>query len=238
VAPPTVESTYEHEVLAGVTGQLNAMESFLRGVRTGWVAALCVVVVASSGIEAQHRFHVLSDDVVGAISGLHIYTIRDTSTATCFTIFLLEPGARSPTQPPLPPELTSDQLEKMRVAGALKGALATREHRLDDLNARRTLMWIVEYEAARAQIENEYELDVRNLLPDVHPPAQIAPGWPTTSREELNAAVQQAIDAGDEAAARAAGRTLDDQVRELLARNPAPDEMAVSGPVPCAYPSH
>ena len=199
------------------------------------VTAACVWSIGvSSTAVAQNRFDVLSDDVVAAVSGMTVYTIRDNVTTVCYTLFVLEPSdARSAPIPDPIPVLSAEQLDKVRVADTLKDAMAARDRRLADLRSRITLLWTVEYETERERIVEGYERVVRGVLPDLYPAAQVAPGWRTTGTEALSEAVRRAIADADAAIASASRSARDEQFRRLLDRATQSSRLTVSGPIPC-----
>jgi hypothetical protein len=131
------------------------------------------------------------------------------------------------------PGLTPEQLDQVRVARALREATAARDRRLEDLRTRATTLWNLEYESERQRIVDEYERLVRGILPELHPAAQIVPGWSTTGSDALNEAVRRAIAEADATVAAASRSALDERLLRLL--NPATQSarLAVSGPATC-----
>ena len=87
------------------------------------------------------------------------------------------------------------------------------------------------YETARQQIQDEYEQAVRDLMPGLNPSAQIAPGWPTTTPDDLAAAVRRAITEGEAVEAEQTRTELNDRLLGALMANQT--ALAVVGPVPC-----
>jgi hypothetical protein len=201
----------------------------------GALAALWTCLASSA--TAQARFDVVTGDKVGGVSGLDVYTIRDKQTATCYTLFVLDAArggdSRLPALPPAP-ELSSDQLDKVRLAETLRDLQAERDRELSDLQARTNNLWVFDYEINRAQIEQDYENAVIHLLPGLYPSAQVAPGLPTSSRGEVDAAVSRAMAEGDAITSRSA---VDERLLTLLEHFAASQGLApvtsVSGPVPC-----
>jgi len=196
------------------------------------VAACCVCWMVTPAAAAQSRFEVLGADPVAAIEGLNIYTIRDNQMASCYTVFVIDPADAPPSslavQEPAPPP-TPAQLERVRVAQTLKDANATRERKVVELQKRISTMWTVEFETARERIDDEYERAVRRVLPALYPSAQIAPGWRTTTPDELNSAVRRAIADGDAAIGATAAAGIDEPIDRLLNRRTVSARLAVSG---------
>jgi hypothetical protein len=199
------------------------------------VTASCLWWIAvSPNAVAQNRFDVISDDVIAAVSGMTVYTIRDNISAVCYTLFVVEPSDAGPAPIVDPvPVLTAEQLAKVRVADTLKDAMAARDRHLADLRSRATMLWTVEYQAAHERIVEGYERAVRGVLPDLFPAAQVAPAWRTTSTEQLNEAVRRAIADADVAIASASRLARDEQLRRLLDRATQSAKLTVSGPVGC-----
>jgi len=199
------------------------------------VTASCVWWIAvSPNAVAQNRFDVLSDDVIAAVRGMRVYTIRDNVSAVCYTLFVVEPSDARPAPIPDPvPVLSAEQLDTVRVADALKDAMAARDRRLADLRSRITMLWTVEYQTEHERIVEGYERAVRGVLPNLFPAAQIAPGWRTTGTDALNDAVRRAIADADLAIASASRVARDEQLRRLLDRATQSAKLTVSGPVGC-----
>lgn len=200
------------------------------------IAVGTIAWLGAAFASAQTRFDVLGNDVVNGLNGMTVYTIRDNRTAQCFTLFVTE-SERGAMPLPLaipPPEPTAEQLHKIDAAQALRDAQAERDRRIRELQSRSTF-WVNDYAIARGEIDLEYERAVGDVLPSLHPSASVAPGWPTTSRPELDAAVNRAISEGDSASAAIARAPLDDRLRALLERADATrvPRVAVTGPSPC-----
>jgi hypothetical protein len=204
--------------------------------RLAGLAALFVWSIgARSDATAQGRFQLLGQDPVAAVAGLTVYTIRDSVTAGCYTLFALDPAqlpAPSLAETAIAPVLTAEQLEQPRVAQMLKDAIAERNRRIVDLRTRSTSMWAVQYETLLQQIDTDYEQTVRSLLPGLYPRAQVAPGWPTSTPDEVAAAVRAAIADGDSAinAARQSGVQA---LMERLLTSAASNRLAAAGPFAC-----
>src|SRR5262245_65274700 len=87
------------------------------------VAALLAWSIGTRSDAAQSRFELLGQEPVGAVTGLTVYTIRDSVTASCYTLFVLGPDQ---LPPPSPAEtevtelLTPEQFERVRVAELLR----------------------------------------------------------------------------------------------------------------------
>src|SRR5262245_21037887 len=165
---------------------------------------------------AQARFDVLGRDVVSGLDGTTVYTIRDNRSAQCYTLFVTDGGAGTPL--PLavpPPEPTAEQLHMIDRAQALRELQAERDRRIRELQNRSTF-WVNDYAIARGEIDQEYEQAVGEVLPQLWPPASVAPGWPTTSRPELDAAVNRAITEGEVASAAIARAPLDDRLSAII----------------------
>jgi hypothetical protein len=189
-------------------------------------------------VTAQTRFRVMSTQPLEGIRDLQVVTVRDDATARCYAAFVLS----SPNAQPLPLprqdiglSSLSESTEKIQLAIALKDLIARREREFADLRARSGNAWLVNYETARIEIQDEYERSVRDLLPDLYPSAQVAPGWPTTSPDELAAAVRRAIAEGEaqEAALEAARSRTELNGRLLGALTANQSALAVVGPIPC-----
>jgi len=185
---------------------------------------------ASRAASAQSRFDVLSGEAVAAVSGLNVYTIRDNQITACYSVFVMDGPALSVQDaiPPPVPELA----EKARVAQALKDAMAVRDRQVAELQQRR-LTWAINYGNERERIQAEYEQAVRGVLPGLYPSAQVAPGWPTSSPQELNAAVQHAIADAELSAASEAAFRVQERIEYLLRHATASARLAVTGPVAC-----
>src|SRR5262245_15201701 len=148
------------------------------------VAALLVWSIgARSDAAPQSRFELLGQEPVAAVAGLNVYTIRDSVTAGCYTLFVLDSDQSprpSPAEAAVTEVLTPEQLESVRVADQLRDAIAVRNRSIEDLRSRSTSMWVNQYETQRLQIDSDYEQTVRSLLPGLHPSATVSPGWPTS----------------------------------------------------------
>jgi hypothetical protein len=188
-----------------------------------------------SDAAAQGRFELLGQEPVAAVAGLTVFTIRDRVTAGCYTLFALDPAqsAPSPAGTAITEEPTAEQLESVRVAQLLKDAIAERNRSLVDLQNRSGLMWTVQYETLRQQIDSDYEETVRSLLPGLHPRAQVAPGWPTSTPDEVAAAVRTAIAEGDSVINTAARESRVDALMQRLLKGVAPTRLAAAGPFAC-----
>jgi hypothetical protein len=201
---------------------------------------LAATTIAGLGMAAaataQARFEVLGGDVVQGLNGMTVYTIRDNRMAQCFTLFVTD-GERGATPLPLaipPPEPTPEQLAKIDTAQTLRDARAERDRQILALRSR-TTFWVNDYGFERERIDQEYAEAVREVLPGLHPWATIAPGWPTSSPQETDAAVSRAITEGDVVAASLSRAPLEDRLSAFLERADvarAP-RVAVSGPSPC-----
>src|SRR5262249_2484115 len=167
------------------------------------VAALLVWSIgARSDATPQSRFELLGQEPVGAVTGLTVYTIRDSVTASSYPLFVPGPDQLPPPSPAeteVKEVLTPEQLERVRVAELLRDAIAVRNRSIQDLRSRSSSMWLGQYENQRLQIDSDYEQAVRTLLPGLHPSSTLAPGWPTSSPDEVAAAVRTAIADGDNA---------------------------------------
>jgi hypothetical protein len=201
------------------------------------VAALLVWSIgARSDAAPQSRFELLGHDPVGAVAGLTVYTIRDSVTAGCYTLFVLEPDQLPPPSPAeteVTEVLTPEQLERVRLADQLRDAIAVRDRSIVDLRSRSSsFMWVNQYETLRQQIDSDYEQTVRSILPGLYPSATVSPGWPTSSPVEVAAAVRAAIADGDNAinTARQSGA---DALMQRLLKGAASTRMAAAGPVAC-----
>jgi hypothetical protein len=205
--------------------------------RVAGVAALLVWSIdARSHAAPQRRFELVGQEPVAAVTGLTVYTIRDSVTAGCYTLFVLD-GDQSP--PPSPAEtavtevLTPEQLERVRVAEQLRDAIAERNRSIEDLRSRSgSTMWLGQYENLRLQIDSDYEQTVRSLLPGLHPSSTLAPGWPTSSPDEVAAAVRTAI-ADGESALNAAHQSGVDAMMQRLIKGAASNRLAAAGPFTC-----
>ena len=204
--------------------------------RLAGVAALFVWSMgARSDAAAQSRFELLGQDPVAAVTGLTVYTIRDRVTAGCYTLFALDPAqsAPSPAETAITEEPTAEQLESVRVAQLLKDAIAERDRRIVDLRSHSASMWTGQYENLRQEIDSDYEETVRSLLPGLHPRAQVAPGWPTSTPDEVAAAVRTAIAEGDSVINTAARESRVDAWMQRLLSGVASTRLAAAGPFAC-----
>jgi hypothetical protein len=204
--------------------------------RLAGVAALFVWSMgARSDAAAQSRFELLGQDPVAAVTGLTVYTIRDRVTAGCYTLFALDPAqsAPSPAETAITEEPTAEQLESVRVAQLLKDAIAERDRRIVDLRSHSASMWTGQYENLRQEIDSDYEETVRSLLPGLHPRAQVAPGWPTSTPDEVAAAVRTAIAEGDSVMNTAARESRVDAWMRRLLSGVASTRLAAAGPFAC-----
>ncbi len=197
-------------------------------------ATTIAALVMAAAAAAQARFDVLGRDVVSGLNGMTVYTIRDNRSAECYTLFVTDGGAATPL--PLlvpPPEPTPEQLHSIDRAQALRELQAERDRRIRELQNRSTF-WVSDYAIARGEIDQEYEHAVGEILPQLWPPASVAPDWPTTSRPELDAAVNRAITEGAVASAAIARAPLDDRLSAIIEGAAArAQRVAVSGPSPC-----
>jgi hypothetical protein len=208
--------------------------------RLAGVAALLVWSLgAGSGAAAQSRFELLGQDQVAAVTGLTVYTIRDRATAGCYMLFALDPAQSGPSaaEPAITEEPTAEQLESVHVAQLLKDAIAERNRRIVDLQSHSASMWTVQYETLRQQIDSDYEETVRSLLPGLHPRAQVAPGWPTSTPDEVAAAVRNAIADGDSVVNTAARESRVEAFMQRLLTGVASTRLAAAGPFACPAPT-
>jgi hypothetical protein len=181
-------------------------------------------------VTAQTRFHVVSTQPLDGVKDLQVVTVRDDVTASCYAAFVLG-SANGASMPPPPQPWLSERGEKVQLAAALKDLNARRDRQFAELRASSANAWAVNYESAREAIEDEYERAVRDLMPELYPSAQVAPGWRTTSIDELDAAVRRAIAEGEAEEAAQARTALNGQLLgALTADRPA---LAVVGPVAC-----
>jgi len=208
--------------------------------RLAGVAALLVWSLgAGSGAASQSRFELLGQDAVAAVTGLTVYTIRDRATAGCYMLFALDPAQSAPSaaEPAITEEPTAEQLESVHVAQLLKDAIAERNRRIVDLQSHSTTMWTVQYETLRQQIDSDYEETVRSVLPGLHPRAQVAPGWPTSTPDEVAAAVRAAIADGDSVVNTAARESRVEALMQRLLTGVASTRLAAAGPFACPAPT-
>jgi hypothetical protein len=212
------------------------MPANVRRLTTVVIMALCAYAIGvSTGAAAQGRFELLGGDAIANVQGLRAYTIRDGRTAVCYTVFVLAPlDAESSTNTVQEPILTSEDLDKIRVAGQLKAAGAERDRQIAALRSSRTASWTPDAEAARQRIDDEYERVVRTVLPRLYPPAPISPGWRWTSVDALNEAARQAIAEADAVVAGSTRSALDAQLLDMLHRIIRSRTLAVAGPMACA----
>ena len=68
-------------------------------------------------------------------------------------------------------------------------------------------------------------------MPQLYPSAQVAPGWPTTTPDELAAAVRRAIAEGDAVDTAAARSATEEELFRLIASNRG--AATVFGPIVC-----
>ena len=205
--------------------------------RLAGVATLLVWSMgARSDAAAQSRFELLGQDPVAAVTGLTVYTIRDRATAGCYMLFALDPAqstAPGAAEPALTEEPTAEQLESVRLAQLLKDAIAERDRRIVDLRSHSAIMWTGQYENLRQEIDSDYEETVRSLLPGLHPRAQVAPGWPTSTPDEVAAAVRTAIAEGDSVMNTAARESRVEAWMQRLLNGVASTRLAAAGPFTC-----
>ena len=208
------------------------------------VAAVAALLASSIGARndavAQSRFELLGREPVGAVTGLTIYTIRDSVTASCYTLFVLGPDQLPPpsaADTEVTELLTPEQLERVHVAELLRDAIAVRNRSIEDLRSRGSSSMWVPYEQQRLQIDSDYEQTVRSLLPGLHPSTTIAPGWPTSSPDEVAAAVRTAIADGD-SALNAARQSEVDALMQRLLKGAASNRLAAAGPFTCPAPAN
>lgn len=199
------------------------------------VAACCAGALgAPLYASAQTRFDVLNADAVAAVSGLNVYTIRDNQIAACYNVFVID-GPVLQVQEPAPPP-TPELVEKVRVAEALKDAMAVRDRQVAELQQRR-LTWAITYGNERERIQAEYEQTVRSILPGLYPSAQVAPGWPTSTPQELNTAVQRALADADTSFTAEASFRMQERIEYLLRHATQSARLAVTGPAACPVPA-
>lgn len=201
------------------------------------VAALLVWSIgARTDAAPQTRFELVGQEPVAAVTGLTVYTIRDRATAGCYTLFVLDPDQLPPPSPAetaVTEVLTPEQLERVRVAELLRDAIAARDRSIVDLRSRSSsFMWVNQYETLRQQIDSDYEQTVRSILPGLYPPATVSPGWPTSTPDEVAAAVRTAIADGDSAVNTARQSEVDAQMQRLL-KGAASNRFAAAGPLAC-----
>ena len=209
------------------------------------VAAVAALLAWSIGARndavAQSRFELLGREPVEAVTGLTIYTIRDGVTAGCYTLFVLDSDQLLPPSPAgtsITDVLTPEQLDRVRVADQLRDAIAERNRSIEDLRSRSgSTMWLGQYENLRLQIDSDYEQAVRSLLPGLHPSSTLAPGWPTSSPDEVAAAVRTAIADGD-SALNAARQSEVDALMQRLLKGAASNRLAAAGPFTCPAPAN
>jgi len=212
------------------------MSRYVSRLKAAGFTALCACAIGTStGNAAQARFELLSGDAVQAIQGLSVYTVRDSRTAVCYTLFVLgpldAPSARNTVQLPV---LAAEDLEKIRVAETLKQAAALRDRKIAALRSRTGTEWAAQNEAEHERIEDEYASVVRSVLPGVYPTGRLSPAWRTTTLDALDQAVRRALADADAVTTAAARSTVDDQVLQVLDRMTQSARLAVAGPVACA----
>ncbi|HVG56792.1 MAG TPA: hypothetical protein VM846_20305 [Vicinamibacterales bacterium] len=84
-------------------------------------APLVTVLFAVSAPAYAQRFDAARRETVAAIPGLDVVTIRDTTTNTCYTLFILEPSIQ-PTPSSVPDQRSAQELadeRDRRLAGLL-----------------------------------------------------------------------------------------------------------------------
>jgi len=209
-----------------------------RHLRVAAVAAWVCWVGVPVATAQQGRFEIVGTDAVSGANGLTVYTIRDNRAAHCYTLFVTgggEGAAPAGVPPPLVPSMTQDEADRVHTADALRALKTERDRHIIELRGRMSMMWTIDYTLAREHIEDEYERQVGAILPDLYPPSQIAPGYRTTSRADLDGAVSRAIADGDTVMAAIARAPLEQRFAALLERVDAARgaRVAVSGPSPC-----
>lgn len=201
----------------------------------GFTALCACAIGTSTGTAAQARFELLGGDAIQAIQGLSVYTVRDSRTAVCYTLFVLAPlDAASSSSTAQQPALTTEDLNKIRVAEALKEAAAVRDRKIATLRSQTNTQWVAQQEAEHERIEDEYESVVRSLLVGVYPTGRLSPAWRSTTPDALNEAVRQAIADAEAVTAATTRSTRDDQLLQRLNRMTQSARLAVAGPIACA----
>jgi hypothetical protein len=195
-------------------------------------ARLCIGALPVAA--AQGRFELISGDAVAAVQGLGVYTVRDNRTAVCYTLFVLGAfDADSSRDAPQGAALTSADVDKIRLADVLRNAQAIRDQKVAALRSSSVIGWTAaQYAFARAEIDDEYERTVRALLPGLHPANPIMPAMRTTSTDELNVAVRQAIADADAVITAQSRSASDDRTVRLLNQMSQSPRLAVAGPAP------
>lgn len=199
------------------------------------VAACCVsmLLLVATTSEAQARFQVLEQQIVAEVSGLRIVTVRDQQRSECYTLFIMEPPAvvNGDLAPPAAEEDPSVQ--------RIRAATEWRDQQLAELRAQvdRSGWWdafaVGRYEMTRQQVENAYQLMLREEIPGSYSWSSYFPGMPNGGWEDAANAMRRAIvDPRPESTATLNSQLarLDSTIGQLLN---AP-QVAASGPVGCA----
>jgi hypothetical protein len=198
---------------------------------------------------AQPRFELLTRDKIAAVSGLQIITIRDNQLAACYTIFVLESPA--PTPPPsLEPTIaapSAEELEKADVLRRVREAAANRDRQLTALRSRidpsvrsrdpiRDQNNAIAYEAARRQIDDEYERAIAPLLPGSYPWAAPTLLGRTGGWDDVSEAMRRGLSNPDPTTSRTFSDPggLNAQLELLFQRLLEAPRLAASGPTACS----
>lgn len=206
-------------------------------------AALLCAFATGPAARAQARFELLTRDAITEISGLQIFTIRDNHLGACYTIFVLTPTAPTTTPPSLEPSnqpSSPEELEKADVLRQVRDAATKRDRQLSELRARTGPLRsdgtkVVEYETARAQIEDEFERALAPLLPGSYTYVTPLPGMRTGGWEDVAEAIRRGLANPDPTTFRTFGDSggLNTQFESWFRGVIEAPRLAASGPAPC-----
>lgn len=197
------------------------------------IGASLLVVIAASPVYAQARFELLTRDTVAAVSGLQILTIRDSRLSACYTVFVFAPLSTVPTEP----SPSAEAIARAEVLRQIRDATAKREQQLSDLRSRiggqdrdpiRNQRNVVEFEAARKQIQDDYERVIGPLIGGGFPWSTPIFLGRTGNSEDTAEAIRRALMVSDSDPGGLSSQTV-----SLLQRMIDAPKLAVSGPTPC-----
>lgn len=229
--------------------------------RTVAIGFALLGALTTAPARAQARFELLTRDTIGEIGGLQIFTIRDNHLAACYTVFVLQPTALTPSPPspellnqgpsPTEQQQAAEERAKAAVLQRLRDAAAKRDQQFAELRARaddplriiEAIHTPAEFETARLKIEDEFAQALVRLLPGspYAPYAAPYPGGRTSGDFDLAEAIRRSLANPDQTTLRtfadsggsnAQLESLSQQVIQLQRMVEAP-KLTASGPAPC-----
>lgn len=204
----------------------------------GILAAGVLVLSVTAPVPAQARFDVLAQQAVSEVSGLRIVTIRDTQSAECYTLFIIESQAPEPAVETSAPAEEAAQASIRRI----QDAAARRERQLAELqptgagqlkHASDFPSVIRPAETARLKIEEDFERTLREELPGGPPWASLEPGVKTGGPVDLGNDLRRAMLDTDPASPMKALEGHLARLDALLTHLIQEPRLAASGPVRC-----